>query len=354
MTTQTTQTKKKGGMETFEGVLGSRKQFRLALNEMIPMPGLNIRDFTLPENQAHVEWLAQNMKDNGQEKPLKGKLGPHPDDASREIFLITDGESRYRALKLLEKRAAETGEAFAFADGVWVDPTSRGVDDADLVASLFRANSGKGLTPLEKSVGIARLAKIGLSVADIARRIGESDSQVQKLLPLAEAPTALKAMISSGDIVASLALEAIKECSQDPVSFIEEMKQTLASAEPPAPQPQAAPTNGAGTNDDGASDGEASGPVVVNKGKTTSKPKAKRPMTRRDLTRAKSIKEAKTATPDDDSVKRFSKNDLMVFINTLSKIARESKEQNIRNLAIVAMRQTRVLSETKVQVSKAA
>ena len=176
-------------------------------------PGLNARDFTLPENIAHVEWLCASITEEGVKKPLE--VFKEGDD----VF-VADGESRYRAVMM----AIENGVDIQTIPCI---PELRGTNDADRVLNQIVSNSGKRLTPLEEGKNIKRAIGFGMTVEQIAAKLGKSRTHVNRLLDFMEAPSDVHTLVKEGSVSASLAAEVV---SGEGVSAAEVIKAAVERA----------------------------------------------------------------------------------------------------------------------------
>lgn len=176
-------------------------------------PGLNARDFTLPENIAHVEWLCASIMEEGVRKPLE--VFKEGDD----VF-VADGESRYRAVMM----AIEKGVDIQTIPCI---PEVRGTNDADRVLNQIVSNSGKRLTPLEEGHNIKRAIGFGMTVDQIAAKLGRSRTHINRLLDFQSAPADVHTMVREGAVSASLAAEVV---SGEGVSAAEVIKAAVERA----------------------------------------------------------------------------------------------------------------------------
>jgi ParB/RepB/Spo0J family partition protein len=157
--------------------------------------GFNVRDFTTPDTQAHVRELVNSIKEIGVQNPIIVRW-----DEGRA--LLVDGECRLRATLLAIDEGAEIMSVPAMSE-------PRGVSDADRVLSLLVRNGAKRLGLLEESVVYARLTAMGWPEEQIARKSGCSVTKVTRGLALAEASDSYKALISTGKVSATLAIDEL-------------------------------------------------------------------------------------------------------------------------------------------------
>jgi ParB-like chromosome segregation protein Spo0J len=174
------------------------------------MPGLNARDANDPENASHIGALTLSIVEYG-------FLQSHPltvFSQGDEVY-IADGHCRLAAAL----RAIELGVAIETVPCV---PERRGSNDVDRILNQNLQNAGKRLTPLEEGHNIKRAYSLGLSVAEIARRLGKSPSYVGELLDFQAASQEIQNQVRDGAVSLSTAAAAIKEHGVDAAEIISE------------------------------------------------------------------------------------------------------------------------------------
>lgn len=176
----------------------ARDLWMLDASQIVILKGFNPRVHD-DKYEAHVEQLKSSIMQQGflLSKPLEGFAG-----ADNKIYL-TDGHTR---LEAYTRAVAEGFEPTLLP----VVPRDKGTSMEDLTVSLVRSNNGKPLTAYETSVVCKRLATTyHREPGDIANVLGFSDKYVGQLLTLAAAPTKVREMVQSGEVSASLAIEAL-------------------------------------------------------------------------------------------------------------------------------------------------
>ena len=189
--------KKQGGIKDLAE--GRQDVFRLNPLVISIDPEWNSRDFTNPENIAHVEMLAVSIAHDGVKEPLtvmwrEGKP------------VLLNGECRLRAvLHAINFLGAEITT-------VPVKTEDRSANCVDLLVNQRLRNAGKPFTCLEDATHFARLNKLGLTPTEIAKRFGISAPRVGQLLDLhAGATKEIRDLIVTGKVSADLARTVIKE-----------------------------------------------------------------------------------------------------------------------------------------------
>ena len=158
--------------------------------------GLNARDLDSPEVQAHIQWLAESIAENGVKKPLE--IFSRGDDV-----YVADGHCRLLAVRLLIQNGIEVLT-------VPCVPESKG-NEVDRILNQNLANSGLRLTPLEEGVNIKRAVALGWTVSQVAKKLGRSVSWVGQLLEFQAASPEVHNMVRAGEVSATLAAQVARD-----------------------------------------------------------------------------------------------------------------------------------------------
>jgi len=165
--------------------------------------GFNVR---IHDNdyKAHVRAIADSIKANGymQDKPLAGYVGK--DENGEDVVIITDGHTRLAGYDLAVKEGVEPFE-------LPVVTKPRGTSMEDLTIALVTSNSGRQLSPFEVGTVCQRLVSYGMETTVIAKRLGYGKAYIEGLLDLVAAPKAMRDLVTSGKVSATLAVESIKK-----------------------------------------------------------------------------------------------------------------------------------------------
>jgi len=157
--------------------------------------GFNLRDEKSPEVKEHIDRLYAAMKEGAFIPPI---------DVTVETgtIICRDGYCRTTAGQRLKKELPEfTLEARQL----------RGNEVDTVLHMLGTGSGGLHLTPLEQGKGYLRLTQMGLSVQQIAAKLGVSRVTIDKGLTLAEAPVRIQKMVASGAVSSTTAIDAIKQ-----------------------------------------------------------------------------------------------------------------------------------------------
>lgn len=194
---------------------GRTDLFRMDPKNIVVREGWNSRDFDDPENQAHVEALAASISEVGVKEPLSGYL---EDDK----FVLTNGESRYRAVMLLLSRGVEVKT-------VPVMPEPRHASEADHIASQFIRNSGRPFTPMENAKLFTRLLDLGWTEKDISSRTGMTIERVQQIAKLNAVPESVKHYVRKGSISPTL-VQRIQAKAKNAAEIEAQVEEAIATA----------------------------------------------------------------------------------------------------------------------------
>lgn len=203
---------KKAGLKAFR--LGRRDIFMMDPRSIIIEEGFNARDFSTPENQAHVEFLKTSIIEVGLKEPLTIRLKDNRPT-------LVGGESRLRAIL----KAIEEGHEI---EAVPCQADDRYTNDAERVAEIITRNTGKSLTPLEQATVIRRLVGFGWEQAKIAKRLSLSPSNVSHMLSLLTMPEEAQRMVRQGDVSAAVALGTVRE--QGETNGVEVLREAVTEA----------------------------------------------------------------------------------------------------------------------------
>lgn len=182
--------------------ISSGDLWKMPIDRLRIIPGYNARPKD-EDYKAAVREYADSFKANGydQTKPMAGFV---IEENGEHYIGLTDGHTRYEAIALANKEGAEI-------EIVPVTTHPRGTSMEDITVALVTANSGRPLKPYGVAVVCKRLVGYGMDVSEIARRLSLTKPYVDALLGLLASPKALREMVSSGQVSATLAMETVKK-----------------------------------------------------------------------------------------------------------------------------------------------
>lgn len=167
------------------------------------LDGFNLRQHN-DDYEAHIKWLTESILANGyyQDKPIAGYVADDP--SAGNVIFCTDGHSRVTAVL----RAIKLGAPIETIPMV-IKP--KGTTMEDLTIALITSNEGKPFAPYEKGLAIKRLIEMGISEADIAKKLGLTVPYVGDLLNLVGAPKVVRDMVINNQVSATAAVTTLKK-----------------------------------------------------------------------------------------------------------------------------------------------
>lgn len=163
--------------------------------------GHNPRDYSLPENRAHLENLKASIKENGVQNPLWVRW----DNANKKAILV-DGECRLKATLELIAEGVEIVSVPVIQKTV--SNTADGA--AERLVLAMTANEGKPLSQIEVGAAYKRLVNYGWSTARIAQRVAKSERYIKDAIELGDAPAEVKALVAEGSVSKALAIQTVR------------------------------------------------------------------------------------------------------------------------------------------------
>lgn len=187
--------------------IGRKDLFLIEPSKIVEKPGWNVRDNS-PELETHIEELAGSISEIGVQQPLTVYM-------ENDVIYLSDGHCRLAAVNRAISRGAEIKSVPCRVE-------ERYSNEADRVLAMIVRNSGKSLTPLEKSKVVKQLLNFGWKREEIASKTGLSNVYIGQLLEMQTMPEDLKSMVTSGNVSASTALNEFKSSGHAAVDKISE------------------------------------------------------------------------------------------------------------------------------------
>lgn len=164
-------------------------------------------DNALADDQALFEHIMAGGKFPPLEVRPRAEVG---------VWLV-DGHRRHEQIG----RAIAAGAPLQDEDGVvWVDVVAFVGNDADRTARIISSAKGRHLRPLEVAFGYAKLESFRWDNDRIARLDNVSPQWVAKMLTLAHANSDVHALVRSGAVKASTAIDAITKYGENAGPFL--------------------------------------------------------------------------------------------------------------------------------------
>lgn len=152
-----------------------------------------------------IDGLAQNIAEHGLIHPITVRKIPE-----QGTYQIVAGERRYLACKLLGHAEIECNV---------IEPT----EEQRMFISLSENLQRKDLSEVEKAEALNRVrAETALSIRELGRRLRIDEKYIRDLLNLYGFPTAVKDMVSSGEIPAM---------NVRPLSYLKDEQEQIKTAE---------------------------------------------------------------------------------------------------------------------------
>ena len=171
-------------------------------------PNFNARDYTLPENRAHLDRLRVLIRESidsggpGVEKPIITRLNRQTGRAT-----VVDGECRLRAVLEL---IAEGHELLSMADMPCFPAPAGSENSVTRAFASLNANEGKSLSKWELGKKYQELYNQNISIPTIAKKTANSESFIKECIDLANAPDELKQLLSSQAVSPAEAIRIVR------------------------------------------------------------------------------------------------------------------------------------------------
>lgn len=190
-------TAKKFGIK--ELASGRKDSFRLPLGSIHIKAGWNARDVDTDAYRSGIRDLALSIAAVGVKEPLTGYM----EDGQ---FFLSNGHRRIDAINLANLEMLDADHQIT---DVLVNPEPASSDDADRILSMIVRNSGVPFTPMENARVFKRQVDSGLTVQDIAKKCGLTDTRIRQTLELLSLPETIQTHVAEGRISAETAKEVV-------------------------------------------------------------------------------------------------------------------------------------------------
>lgn len=173
-------------------------------------------NFNIRYDYGNIQELTDSIAENGIQNPIhcyqkKGDINK---------YTLIEGHRRYKAIELGIQQKKIDPLTFRIPM-----VKSRPISDENRTLGLVTYNSGKPLTLLEEAMVYERLDKFGMSVAEMAKKVGKSSTHISNCLLLMAANIATKKMIMDNIVSPTLVISRLKE--KDPAEVEKEIKEAL-------------------------------------------------------------------------------------------------------------------------------
>lgn len=194
--------------------VGRSDTFLVNLEDVTVRPDWNCRDTTSAAYRDGILELAAQIKAAGQ---IKQALTGAMIDG---VLALTDGHRRIAAMRFLAE--TDPNAEIDWRIPVRMEPPKS--TEADRILSQILRNSGVPFTPLEQAAVVERLIGEAMSLADIAARMGYTETRIRQLRDMAAMPESVKAHVASGEIAATAAHNLVRKAksAEEAVATIDE------------------------------------------------------------------------------------------------------------------------------------
>lgn len=160
------------------------------------------------KDYGDIKSLMNFIEENGTEAlpPIKVKKVKSEDGT--ESYQLIHGYRRMTAITRLLEKGVEIKRIIA-------RPVPRGYNEKDELLDHISENSGMKLNPMEEASVFEKLIKFGWSQAEIAKRIGKTQSHVSQVLKLSGSSEFIKDTVSKGLISGALVVKVLNEHKGD-------------------------------------------------------------------------------------------------------------------------------------------
>jgi ParB family chromosome partitioning protein len=193
-----------------DGTVKRADAMRMRIEDLHEEPGFNLREDG-PELDASVAELADYIEAGGQIPAVETR--PREDGGA----WIVDGHRRRRALQKLK----DEGRAILDPNGeLWVYVVPFVGNDVDRHFRIFTSNEDRKLSDLERAFGYKRAVAFGLKTDEIAKRAEKTRPHVEQMLILANANADVHALVRSGAVAATVAIETVRKHGEKAGDFL--------------------------------------------------------------------------------------------------------------------------------------
>lgn len=192
-----------------DGTIKRADASRIEFKNIHVREAFNLRDISAPDFVEDLAALEAHMAGGGRVPDLE--VVPRDQGG---VWLV-DGHRRHMAYKNLIAK----GHPYQ-----WIPIVPFVGNDLAQTARILTSQEGRKLKPLEVAEGYRRLAAMGLTPDDIARRIGKTRQHVDQMLILASADHAVHQMVAAGEVSATTAVDVARKHGSKAAGVLKEAK----------------------------------------------------------------------------------------------------------------------------------
>jgi len=160
------------------------------------------------EDYGDIKSLMAFIEENGTEALPPVKVRTIKDEEGNEAYQLIHGYRRMTAITRLLEKGVDIKRMVA-------RPVPRAYNDKDELLDHISENSGMKLNAMEEANVFEKLLKFGWSQAEIAKKIGKTQSHVSQVLKLSGAPESIKETLAKGLISGALVVKVLNENKGD-------------------------------------------------------------------------------------------------------------------------------------------
>lgn len=194
-----------------ENTIGYTEYYKVKPQSVIVQKSFNPRENF---DEVKLDELKESIIENGVLVPIRIKVNENKE------FILIDGERRLRATL----KAIEEGHQIESIPAIIERKT---ITEIDQLILALNTNTGEPLSPLEEGKAIKRLLNYGLTVADIARKLGKKYDLVKARLALTEASPVILKEVEAKNISLNDARRIVEKSYtiEDQLEKLEEVKE---------------------------------------------------------------------------------------------------------------------------------
>jgi len=212
---------------------GARDMFAIPPSMICVEEGHNPRNYSLPENRAHLDELKRSIAQIGVQIPLLVRFDV-PSPGEKKTAILLDGECRLRAvLELIAE-----GMEIRSVPVIQVE----GKSETERLLLAITANTGKPLSKWELGDAFRRLLRFGWSESDVSKKTGYNARFVCEAVELADAPEEIKHLLSEQAVTPSLALATLRTNGSEATAILKARVEAAKSSGQKTAKRDKAPT----------------------------------------------------------------------------------------------------------------
>ena len=176
------------------------------------------------KDYGDINGLMKFIEENGTEALSPVKVKKIKDDDGKEAYQLIHGYRRMTAITRLLEKGVEIKRMVA-------RPVPRGYNEKDELIDHISENSGMKLNAMEEATVFQKLKKFGWSQAEIAKKIGKTQSHVSQVMKLADSSEFVKETVAKGLISGADAVKVLNAHKGDEAKAEQFLKASIKRME---------------------------------------------------------------------------------------------------------------------------